>query len=100
MSTPRVSVVVATRDRSGSLGRLLESLRGQTLIAGEFEVIVVDDGSRDETKQLLGDERNRGGLALTVLSRGAGGGPSAVKAPNPLGLPESPPDPLGLYRNR
>jgi len=30
----------------------------------------------------------------------AGGGPAALKAPNPLGLPEPPPDPLGLYRNR
>ncbi|HEX3833322.1 MAG TPA: glycosyltransferase [Solirubrobacteraceae bacterium] len=53
MTEPLVSVVVATRDRPRSLGRLLRSLAGQTLGPDRFEVIVVDDGSSPETAAVL-----------------------------------------------
>ncbi|MGH7896418.1 MAG: glycosyltransferase, partial [Candidatus Binatia bacterium] len=45
----RASVVVATRNRSGSLAALLGALESQTLGRGEFEIIVVDDASSDAT---------------------------------------------------
>lgn len=45
----RVSVVVATKDRARYLERALESLTGQTL-APWFEVVVVDNGSSDDTR--------------------------------------------------
>jgi glycosyltransferase involved in cell wall biosynthesis len=77
--TPRVSVVVATRDRAGSLRRLLDSLQAQTLESGAFEVVAVDDGSTDGTAELLGAEAERSALPLTVLRRGAAGGPSAAR---------------------
>jgi glycosyltransferase involved in cell wall biosynthesis len=41
--------VVCTHNRAGPLGRLLESLSRQALAADQFEVIVVDDGSSDQT---------------------------------------------------
>ena len=41
----KVSVVVATYNRQGSLRRLLQQLSEQTLPASDFEVCVVDDGS-------------------------------------------------------
>ena len=48
MSAPAVSVVVPTHDRARYLKVALESILGQT--PGEpFEVIVVDDGSQDDT---------------------------------------------------
>lgn len=52
-TAPRVSVVIPTFERRASLARLLAALDAQT---GEtpFEVIVVDDGSRDDTKAWLG----------------------------------------------
>lgn len=43
MSTPLISVVVATRDRPGALERCLTALSWQTATA--LEVVVVDDGS-------------------------------------------------------
>jgi GT2 family glycosyltransferase len=46
---PEISVVVPVRDGAGSLRLLLESLAGQTLARERFEVIVVDNGSRDGT---------------------------------------------------
>ncbi len=44
----RVAIVVATRDRVALLLRLLDALAGQEG-APDFEVVVVDDGSSDET---------------------------------------------------
>lgn len=46
----RVSVVVPARDEAENIGRLLESLKQQD--PPPFEVIVVDDGSQDETADL------------------------------------------------
>jgi glycosyltransferase involved in cell wall biosynthesis len=46
------SVVIATKDRHEYLRRTLESLQGQTR-APQFEVIVVDNGSADETKSVV-----------------------------------------------
>jgi glycosyltransferase involved in cell wall biosynthesis len=61
------SVVVATHDRAARLGALLAALRAQTLPAERFEVIVVDDGSGDETAAVLERETGRGGLQLRTL---------------------------------
>ena len=49
MSRPRISAVIPTRDRAELLGASLRSLAAQTLPAGEYEVVVVDDGSVDRT---------------------------------------------------
>lgn len=79
MQAPRVSVVVATHNRAERLETLLGSLRQQTLPAAVFEVVVVDDGSRDETAEVLSRERARGDLQMTVLRNAAAGGPAAAR---------------------
>jgi glycosyltransferase involved in cell wall biosynthesis len=43
------SVIVSTRDRARLLDRLLAALAGQTLQAEQYEILVVDDQSADET---------------------------------------------------
>ncbi len=43
-----LSVVIATYDRAGSLVRLLEQLARQTTPPERFEVIVIDDGSKED----------------------------------------------------
>src|SRR5207244_3414024 len=45
----RISVVIPTYNRSGMLRRTLESLTAQRLAPEEFEVIISDDGSSDDT---------------------------------------------------
>jgi glycosyltransferase involved in cell wall biosynthesis len=75
----RVSVVVPTQNRAARLRALLGSLREQTLPPDAFEVIVVDDGSSDETASLLEQERARDGLQLTVLRHAAPRGPAATR---------------------
>jgi GT2 family glycosyltransferase len=52
-SQPRVSVVFATYNRQDSAARLLTQLAAQQLAADDFEVVVVDDGSREDPTQLL-----------------------------------------------
>ena len=50
-AAPLVSVVIAVKDRRKLIARCLEGLRHQHL--GDFEVIVVDNGSTDGTLELL-----------------------------------------------
>jgi GT2 family glycosyltransferase len=47
--SPHISVVVPARDAATTLGALLESLRDQTLADDRYEVLVVDNASRDGT---------------------------------------------------
>jgi glycosyltransferase involved in cell wall biosynthesis len=44
-----LSIIVPTRNRAGLLRRALESITAQT--ATDVEILVVDDGSRDDTAQ-------------------------------------------------
>jgi GT2 family glycosyltransferase len=56
---PLISVVIPTHQRASLLDRALHSLAEQTLPRSSFEVVVVDDGSTDETGQVcerLGEE--------------------------------------------
>jgi glycosyltransferase involved in cell wall biosynthesis len=78
ISSPEVSVVVATRDRAARLGGLLRSLHEQTLDPSRFEAVIVDDGSTDGTQALLERESAASGLRLRAL-RIAGSGPAAAR---------------------
>ncbi|HET9916689.1 MAG TPA: glycosyltransferase [Candidatus Binatia bacterium] len=49
---PAVSIVIATYNRAKLLGATLDSIFAQKF--SDFEVIVVDDGSTDETARLVG----------------------------------------------
>jgi len=49
---PIVSVIICTYNRAQSLERALNALKAQTYPTDKFEVIVIDDGSMDETKQM------------------------------------------------
>ena len=53
-SVPKISVVVTTFNRANLLKKTLISLASQTLADDELEVIVIDDGSTDETSHVVG----------------------------------------------
>lgn len=67
---PELSVVIPTRDRGTLLDESLASLAAQTA-AGRFEVVVVSDGSTDDTSAVC--DRWAPRLPLTVVESPAAG---------------------------
>ena len=59
-----VSVVIATFNRQGLLRRLLEQLDDQTIDPSRYEVIAVDDGSKDDTRVALKDLKTKYALRI------------------------------------
>jgi glycosyltransferase involved in cell wall biosynthesis len=55
----RLSVIIPTRDRAALLERALNSLLNQTLSCEHFEVIVVDNGSTDNTFAMVSSFKTR-----------------------------------------
>jgi glycosyltransferase involved in cell wall biosynthesis len=51
---PDISAVICTHNRVGCLPRCIESLIGQGLEAERYEILVVDNGSTDGTRQVCG----------------------------------------------
>lgn len=72
MNAPFFSVIIPTFNRAGEIRRALESLALQTL--QDFEVIVCDDGSTDQTEQVV--DSFRAMLSLIYLREQNWGGPA------------------------
>ena len=62
---PQLSVVLSTYNRAATLRRALEHLARQDLAATHFEVIVVDDGSPDDTRAVVAEFAAGAPFALT-----------------------------------
>jgi len=72
-SFPIVSVIIPTLNRCAELAKTLDALSSQTLPPSRFEVIVVDDGSTDDTPRIAAvpypfrlhyvRQQNQGGVA-------------------------------------
>jgi glycosyltransferase involved in cell wall biosynthesis len=67
---PAFSVIVPTHNRLSLLGEVLAALEAQE-DAPPFEVIVVDDGSRDETRRWLAQNANPRVRVVSQSHRGA-----------------------------
>jgi GT2 family glycosyltransferase len=78
-NAPEVTVVAAAHNRAERLQILLDALAAQTLGTDRFDVVVVDDGSRDATPEGLARAAAAGPLALTVLTQPKAGGPAAAR---------------------
>jgi GT2 family glycosyltransferase len=56
---PRVSVIISTFNRAGALAETLSQLDRQTLDPSDYEVVVTDDGSTDDTAAVLANADTR-----------------------------------------
>jgi glycosyltransferase involved in cell wall biosynthesis len=72
------TVVIPTYNRAGDLRRCLDALARQTVPGGTFDVVVVDDGSTDDTAELLSSYSAP--FTLSVVRQANGGQPSALNA--------------------
>jgi glycosyltransferase involved in cell wall biosynthesis len=72
-----VSVVIPTFNSSEHIRQAIESAVGQTY--GEIEIVVVDDGSTDNTLELARNYLERSSRRWQLLSLGQNKGPSAAR---------------------
>ncbi len=70
MVAPALSVLMPARDAAATLGAALESICSQTL--QDFELVAVEDASRDETGRLLAHAAARDRRIRVVQGRGEG----------------------------
>jgi len=71
------SVVIPTRDRFPQLKMCLEALSAQDFPREKFEIIVVNDGSREPVPQNISAFKNS--LSLTILNRAQSNGPGVAR---------------------
>lgn len=69
---PAVSIVICTRNRSASLRRIFDAVASLDFsgISGRAELIIVDNGSTDETKIVVAAFRNRAPLPVIYVYEG------------------------------
>lgn len=65
-SSPSISVITATHNQAKYLDQALESVLSQMLPVNEYEVIVINDGSTDETEVVLKKYSGR----ISVITQG------------------------------
>jgi GT2 family glycosyltransferase len=65
----RATIQLCTYNRAALLARVLDACFDQTLAGDEYEVVVVDDGSTDETPAAIETARRRATCALTVVTQ-------------------------------
>lgn len=63
------SVIVPTYNRSNEISELLNSLVNQTLDASLFEIIIVDDGSTDNTEPVVANVKLNTSFNVTFLKQ-------------------------------
>jgi GT2 family glycosyltransferase len=68
---PEITAILTTQNRANLLPRVLDGLVAQSLAPHRLEVIVIDDGSTDETAAVLATYRHR--LPLRIVHQAASG---------------------------
>jgi len=72
MAAPLLSVIVPCFNESGTIREIVEALRDGPL--KDLEIIVVDDGSTDGTREILKDELEPAGIRVALHPRNRGKG--------------------------
>jgi glycosyltransferase involved in cell wall biosynthesis len=70
MSNPKVSVVIPTYNRADTLPRAMDSVLNQTF--QDFELIIVDDGSTDNTKRVVAEKKEKNNRTIYLKQKNQG----------------------------
>ena len=69
----KATIQLCTYNRAALLARVLDACADQTVEDDAYEIVIVDDGSTDETRDVIEEARRRATCALTVIrQRNAG----------------------------
>lgn len=79
VAAPRISVIVPVYNAAHLVGGLLDSLDRQTLSPGDYEVVVVDDGSTDRTLEVVRAFAARARARIRIIERPENRGPAAAR---------------------
>ncbi len=74
----KISVVIAARNEAENIPRLLDSLLSQTYSSENFEVVIVDDHSTDNTFQLISQQQHSN-IRVLPLEASMGGKKKAIE---------------------
>jgi len=69
----RATIQLCTYNRAHLLGRVLDGCFEQTLSGSEYEIVLVDDGSRDETPHVIEAAKRRATCKFVVVTQPNGG---------------------------
>ena len=51
---PKISVIIPAYNHEKYIGRCLRSVFDQSINEEDYEIIVINDGSKDNTKEIIG----------------------------------------------
>ncbi len=69
----QATIQLCTYNRAGLLARVLEACFDQSLAGDAYEIVLVDDGSTDDTPEVIDLARRRATCALTVVTQANSG---------------------------
>jgi glycosyltransferase involved in cell wall biosynthesis len=69
----RATIQLCTYNRAHLLGRVLDGCFEQTLSGADYEIVLVDDGSRDETPEVIAAAKRRATCKFVVVTQPNGG---------------------------
>jgi len=70
MKCPRISAIVPTHNRASSLRHTIASLQQQSLPSDDYEIIVVDNASTDDTKTVVEEANRKGAKEVRYVYEG------------------------------
>ena len=74
-----ISVVVPTRDRQEILSHTLKLLGQQDLASGEYEIVIVDDGSNRDTGSVVAQAATQSQAPIRLFRQDSSRGPAAAR---------------------
>ena len=70
---PQVSIIICSRNRATQLGRCLDSIREDEMLAAGAELVLIDNGSTDDTRQIMSAHADRARYPVLVRLEPAAG---------------------------